>query len=203
MKTGEYRDEHNNTALLESDIDRPVKFQGNGNIVRVGKNVILKATIDIRGDNNTVTIGEWSVIDGYIGFIRVNDACVDIGHHTTIGGGSSIQLHETSHVHIGADCMISSSVLITVSDMHPIFDEITGNRINPGAAVSLADHVWVGYRSYVGRGASVGAGSVIGAQSVVSGTIPPKVTAAGVPARVIREGIRWERNFPSGDRIML
>ncbi len=41
----------------------------------------------------------------------------------------------------------------------------------------------------------IGAGSVVGARSVVRNQkVPEQVLVAGVPARVIREGVTWDPN---------
>ena len=80
--------------------------------------------------------------------------------------------------------------------MHPIFDVATGERINGAEDVVLGDRVWVGRNASLNKGARVGAGAIIGNSAVVTGAIPPGVIAAGAPARVIREGVRWSRDFP-------
>jgi acetyltransferase-like isoleucine patch superfamily enzyme len=46
--------------------------------------------------------------------------------------------------------------------------------------------VWIGAGVTVLGGASISDGCVIAAGSVVRGHIPPRVVAAGVPARIIR-----------------
>ncbi|WP_236574920.1 acyltransferase [Sphingobium sp. S6] len=42
-------------------------------------------------------------------------------------------------------------------------------------------------------GAKVGEGSVIGARALVNGTIPPNSVAVGVPAKVTRRDIVWDK----------
>jgi sugar O-acyltransferase (sialic acid O-acetyltransferase NeuD family) len=69
------------------------------------------------------------------------------------------------------------------------------SNINPGA--HLAGNVTVGEGCYIGMGAnviqgrSIGAWSVVGAGAVVTRDIPPRVTAVGVPAKIVkmREGV--------------
>ena len=68
------------------------------------------------------------------------------------------------------------------------------SNINPGA--QLAGNVTIGEGCYIGMGAnviqgrSIGAWSVVGAGAVVTRDVPARVTAVGVPARIIqtREG---------------
>jgi sugar O-acyltransferase (sialic acid O-acetyltransferase NeuD family) len=69
------------------------------------------------------------------------------------------------------------------------------SNINPGA--HLAGNVTVGEGCYIGMGAnviqgrSIGAWSVVGAGAVVTRDIPARVTAVGVPAKIVkmREGV--------------
>ena len=42
------------------------------------------------------------------------------------------------------------------------------------------------------KGSVIGDGSVIGSMSLVSGIIPKKVIAAGVPTKTIKENILWK-----------
>ena len=51
--------------------------------------------------------------------------------------------------------------------------------------IRIGSDVFIGIRSILLPGSSVDDGSIIGAGSVVTGSIPPGVVAAGVPARVI------------------
>jgi acetyltransferase-like isoleucine patch superfamily enzyme len=91
--------------------------------------------------------------------------------------------------------MFSTDIHMDVSDMHPIYDRATGERINPARAIHIGDHVWLGTRVLVNKGARIGEGAVIGAGSMVAGQIPPHTLAVGTPARVVRENIAWRREF--------
>ena len=53
--------------------------------------------------------------------------------------------------------------------------------------VLIGRNVWIGCNVVILPGAVIGDHSVIAAGSVVHGTIPPRVLAAGNPARVLRE----------------
>ena len=154
----------------------------------------MRAQIDISGDNNVVFLDDNVIYhQGGLG-IRANGATIRIGRNTTIGG-ATISAHETASIIFGEDCMLSVDVFMDVSDMHPIADGATGERINPAANILLGDHVWVGLRVILMKGVRIGAGAVIGAGSIVTSDIPPRCVAAGNPARVVREGIAWRRDF--------
>ncbi len=52
--------------------------------------------------------------------------------------------------------------------------------------VVIEDDAWIGFGSILLPGVRIGAKSIVGAKSVVHTDIPPRVIAAGNPARVIR-----------------
>lgn len=55
------------------------------------------------------------------------------------------------------------------------------------APVVIERGAWLGHNVVVLAGVTIGAGAVVGANSVVTRDVPPRVVAAGAPARVIRE----------------
>ena len=66
-----------------------------------------------------------------------------------------------------------------------------GGRGGPGrgGVPTIEDNVYIAAGAKVLGGVVVGEGSVIGANAVVIRSVPPRCVAAGVPAKVIREGI--------------
>jgi putative colanic acid biosynthesis acetyltransferase WcaF len=55
------------------------------------------------------------------------------------------------------------------------------------APITLGDRAWVAARAIVLPGITIGAGAVAGAGSVVTRDIPEGCTAAGNPARIVRQ----------------
>ncbi len=89
--------------------------------------------------------------------------------------------------------MIAANVRKT-HDHHPIFEVDTVKRVNISRDVVIEDHVWIAENVFISKGSHIYRGSVIGYGSFVSGTIPNNCVAVGVPAKVIKKDIAWERH---------
>lgn len=106
---------------------------------------------------------------------------VEIGEGTCLAPASSI----TTRAKIGRHCILN----VHVSVSH---DCAVGDFVNINPAAVVCGNVTIGEGCYIGAGAtiidkvSIGAWTVIGAGAVVTEDIPPRVTAVGVPARVIK-----------------
>ena len=96
---------------------------------------------------------------------------------------------------VGDDALISGGVWLRNYDMHAMHDLRTGARISrPPLDLVLERHVWLGQDALLMSCGRVGMGSIIGARSLVKAVVPPRVVAAGTPARVVREGVSWGRH---------
>lgn len=40
--------------------------------------------------------------------------------------------------------LIANQCRVRADDSHPIYDGVTGERINPSRSISIGDHVWIG-----------------------------------------------------------
>jgi acetyltransferase-like isoleucine patch superfamily enzyme len=183
------------TVLLSDDPAREVagiEIHGHRNQLVVGPNARLNVSLRIHGNDCRMVIGRDCILT-FNANLRAGGT-IEIGDQTTMVKGA-LQVHETGSILIGRDCMISTLVYLSVSDIHPIYDRGTGDRINPPASVTIGDHVWLGLRSMVMKGARIDDGSVVAAGAVVSGHVPANVIVAGAPARVQRENVEWRRDF--------
>lgn len=106
---------------------------------------------------------------------------VEIGEGTFINYGADISALRL--VRIGKRCAIGQYAIVIDSNYHSTEDHLLPDQPRP---VIIEDDVWLGARVTVLPGAHIGHGSVIAAHAVVTGHIPPRSLAGGVPARVIR-----------------
>lgn len=90
----------------------------------------------------------------------------------------------------------AANVYVATDDMHRIESVETGVRLNPyGARITLGRHLWLGRDAIVTGHVEIGDDVIVGTRSMVRGQkIPSNTAVAGVPARVIREGVTWTEN---------
>ena len=94
---------------------------------------------------------------------------------------SSFQLAETSRIDVGAESASSAECWLATSDMHPIYSESSGKRVNPPRNISLGDRTWVGFRSIILKGSKMENGAILGAGSVLRGKVEAGAIACEIP----------------------
>jgi len=172
-----------------------VNFRGSNNRLVVELPVRFgKVNIDFDCDNGRVRIGASRDVPALSVAIRVGqDSKVRVGRNVSCTDTIAMSATEGTTIAIGDDVMFASENQLRADDGHPIFDVRTGERVNVSKSIRIADHVWLGRYATVLGGARIGSGSVVGYGSIVTRRIPNNCIAAGVPARVIRRDVAWER----------
>jgi len=186
---------HPDTVLeIESEIEGRIVVHGERATVRIGKGVNMPGILWIQGTGATVEIADGCYINGMIHIVRGEGSLVRIGPRTSFNA-VGLSMHEAGQIIIGEDCMFSTDIHLDVSDMHPIYDRATAERLNPPRDIHVGDHVWVGTRVFLTKGVTIGEGAVIGGGAMVFGEIPAHSLAVGSPAKVVRTNITWRRDF--------
>ena len=178
------------------------QISGRDNRVILAHGARLFGYVEMRGEGNRVLLGENAYFTGKI-LVKGKGLTLSIGANTSMRN-SYLLVQEGADLTIGADCLFSREVEIRTSDAHSLVEAATGKRLNKSAAVLIGDHVWVGARSFISKGSVIPSHSVVGAMSFVNKRFESEgVVLAGVPARVVREGITWHRErrnrFPALD----
>lgn len=169
-----------------------MRIEGDGNRLLVERGAVLTGLLNLAGSDNTVTIGENAVARGQF-TVKGKDLTFSVGRKTTMVSVFLV-CQESGGISIGEQCMISRDVEIRTSDSHALIDLATRRRINTPGAVTIGDHVWIGARSMISKGAGIPHDSVVGAMSFVNKAFDePNVVIAGVPAKVVRTGVTWDR----------
>jgi len=112
------------------------------------------------------------------------DSWVRIGRDCFIGAWCILNVSESitigDSVGIGAECMVWT---------HGAYLDTTLGFPANFAPVRIGSSVWIPSRTIVLPGVTIGSNVVIGINSLVNKDIPDGCLAAGIPARVLREGV--------------
>jgi maltose O-acetyltransferase len=114
----------------------------------------------------------------------------DYGYHTRVGAGTFVNFGlvalDVAPIHIGDDVQIGPYVQLLTAT-HPLEPEPRRAKWESAEPIVIADNAWLGGGVIVCPGVTIGADTVVGAGAVVTGDLPARVLAAGVPARVVRQ----------------
>lgn len=178
--------------------DCRIKFFGTDNRIVVAEQVQATGVeITVLGSHNVLELGRKVTFGGGFFWFASDRGTIHIGEGTTVTGGSFTLTEPGLAISVGNDCQFAWGIDLRCGDGHAIIDVETGKKLNAAQPISIGDHVWLGANVQVLKGVTVGSHSVIGTRSVVTRSIPAHCVAAGVPARVIREGVTWLReNHP-------
>jgi acetyltransferase-like isoleucine patch superfamily enzyme len=159
--------------------------------INISKSVkIVGCKILIRGENNSLTIEENSILRHVTIEIIGNNCVIKIGKSCMIGDHCYLAVKEGTKLILDDNCGLSRNIKIMTSDGHPIFKN--EKRINPAKDIRLGSHLWVADNVTILKGCCIGNGSVIGINSTVTKDIPANVIAVGNPARIVQENIEWQ-----------
>ena len=175
-----------------------ISFKGTNNILYCEGNVkLVGARFSFEGNNSIVYLS--SSLNSQYSFTLIiyNDSTFFIGREGNMSSPININIQENQNVIIGSDCSLSSGVNIRTSDIHPIYDSKTKERINFAKSVFIGDHVWIGHLAYISRGVKVGSGAIIENNSFIphNSRIPSNSLVVGNPARIEKHDIFYTKEF--------
>ncbi len=91
--------------------------------------------------------------------------------------------------------MFSNHIIVRTSDSHPIFDLVSGERLNKPDSVTIGNHVWVAPNVKIMKGSVIPDGCIIGSDTTTSKAFYEKnVLIVGRPAHIIKKNINWTRD---------
>ena len=171
--------EGKNNSVIINDTEQTiyglsVKMYGHNNSLEIKRHsTILGLRIVIRGEGCRIVIGE---------YFSENINCMI----TCMGNGN--------YILIGDDCMFSENIDIWSTDSHQI---VNAERcvINKNKPIIIGNHVWIGKHCTILKGVTIGNDSIIGMSSVVTNNVDSNSIYVGNPARKVKEGISWNRDF--------
>jgi acetyltransferase-like isoleucine patch superfamily enzyme len=179
-------------------------FRGNRNSIYIGEvGSFANTMIDCKGSDNSLQIGEKVYIlmnaelslEGYGCSIRIGDK-------TSIQSAVFSCNELDTSIDIGEDSMISTMVVFSTGDGHPVFKVDTFERVNLAKRIVTGRHVWFTANARLMKGAQIGDNCVVGYGTIVrqpikdeSGRLACNAVIAGTPAQIIRTGVTWSRQL--------
>jgi acetyltransferase-like isoleucine patch superfamily enzyme/coenzyme F420-reducing hydrogenase beta subunit len=160
----------------------------NGGKLIVGAKRNLKSKLETR---LLIESGGKLTIDGQRSIMYNSDIQVFKNAVLSFGSGScnsGLQIVCADKISIGSNTFIGRDVWIRDNNGgHHIIQTGYTNS----AHVIIGDYVWIGSNVQIMKGVTIGDGAVIAANSVVTTNIPAHCLAAGNPAVVVSEDIKW------------
>lgn len=172
-----------------------ITIVGNNNVVELADITNLNCNIWVQGNNNGISIGKCkSLTNIHVSMPQNWDnrelIINDFRYFQNVGFSV---IGNNRKIHVGKDCMFSSGINVWTTDFHPIYDLETNKRVNEEQDIIIGDHVWLGREIFISKGSIIPSGCVIGAKSFVNKAFTKENTIiAGIPAKVVKENIRWE-----------
>jgi sugar O-acyltransferase (sialic acid O-acetyltransferase NeuD family) len=152
--------------------------------------------VDLRELSIVCCIGNPQIRGKIVSLLAERNANFAKGVHPSVIQSRSVEIEAgsmvmannsfTTNINVGKHVIINPAC--TVGHGTVIEDFVT---VNPG--VNVSGNVWIQKMCYLGTNSAIlekltiGQGSIIGAGAVVTEDIPPRVTAVGVPARIIKK----------------
>ncbi|HEX2435111.1 MAG TPA: acyltransferase [Solirubrobacterales bacterium] len=138
-------------------------------------------------DEGRLTIGEGTLLEPGCWLTLSPEARIGIGRGCFLN--KNTMLAAMDRIEIGDHVMFANNCFVGDADHR--FDDpevpITWQGFSSQGPVRIGSNCWFGVGCVVTSGVEIGERCVIGANSVVTDDLPPRVIAAGAPARVIRE----------------
>lgn len=172
-----------------------IKVNGEGHQIIIEEGVRLhNMKIVISGQNNRLILHKGvKFYEG--GRIKLEDEgnLIEIGENSDFVDTFFAVSDYNTRVIIGRDCMFSAKIIVRSSDVHSILNE-EGQRTNPGRDTIIGNRVWVAYGATILKGCFINDDSVVGTHSVVARLKTPNGSVVvGNPAKVVRQGIHWDK----------
>ncbi len=153
----------------------------------IGDNVVIddNCLLDAKGESNEGIVIGSGVFIGRNTILHCKNGDILVGDDVNIGFNCDIA--SSDRVEIGRKVLIAAYSYI-VGGGHDFSKSDTSvmdqKRIAKGIVIGA--ETWIGAGVIVQDGCNIGAGTIVGAGAVVAASLPDKVVAVGLPARVLR-----------------
>jgi len=204
-ETKNFGGKNNKIILVKNGYEKYVKkipgcqifFKGNNNTVKIYEPLKrLHLSVKMYGDSE-ITIMPSLYLDRRLKIRGMHCCKLYIDSDLSTNSECLIQFSDKTDVYIGKNCMFSDFVEIRTGDGHTITDKDTDTVLNHNKSIYIGESVWVGKYVMILKGSKILNNTVVGARSLVSGVFDKgNVVIAGVPAKIIKQNVNWNRNAP-------
>ncbi|TSD66490.1 acyltransferase [Inquilinus sp. KBS0705] len=173
-----------------------INITGNNNNITVDDFCRFNnVTFTIKGDNNIMTLANnIEFRRGGVLWVEDDNCLLEIGEKSTFQNVHIAVTEPQSQIVIGKECMLAYDIDLRTGDSHSIIDINSGKRINYAQNIHIGDHVWIGAHTTVLKGVSIEENTIIATRSVVTKSFEQgSVIIGGSPAKILREGVTWDR----------
>ena len=175
-----------------------ISFKGANNILYCEGNVkLINARFAFEGSNSIVYLSSAQYSQYSFNLVIYNNSTFFIGREGNMSSPININIQESQNVIIGAECSLSSGVNIRTSDIHPIYDNSSKERINHAQSVFIGDHVWIGHLAYISKGVRIGSGAIVENYSFIphDKKIESNSFVVGNPAKTEKSDVFFTKEF--------
>ena len=101
-------------------------------------------------------------------------------------------IRSAEKIKIGDECSLGWNVQINTDDGHAITHD--GKAVKSIGSIEICNHVWITSNTIITKNVNIADGCIVAQGAVVSKSITEsKSLVGGVPAKVLRTGIEWEK----------
>lgn len=175
-----------NTSRTVVQIDKKAQIKLNAPLITGVKQVrhsLMETRIWLENDSEMEVNSQFMVFGN--SFIRVVK-----GGKLVLNGGfvnENVQITAGDRIEIGKDFTCGRDVVIRSFDGHTICQE--GYKVSE--PIKIGNHVWIGQGATILKGVTIGDGAIIAAGALVTKDVPAHAIVGGVPAKIIKENVRW------------
>jgi acetyltransferase-like isoleucine patch superfamily enzyme len=157
--------------------------------LEVGKHwtnkAVFPSVLKLRSHAKLIVNGTFSIYDHSTIYINDN-AVLEVGSGYINSRANISCFHKIT---IGENVVISEGVSIRDSDNHNI---VNADHLKT-VAISIENNVWIGMNVTILKGVTIGEGSIVAAGAVVVNDVPAKSLVGGIPAKILKSGVEWNR----------
>lgn len=171
-----------------------INVRGRNSSVNLGtNNRFQNCAIDVFGDDCEITLGCNNQVNHVWLWTEDLGSKIIIGDDNDFTGKIQLAAIEGTFIKIGNGNLFSREIQVSTGDSHSIIDAETKRRLNPSKGITIHNHVWVGMHTTICKGVSIPDNVIVGRGSILTKPVEKSnVALAGVPAKVVKEGVDWD-----------